>query len=214
MISGSTPKSLAALALAWATCAGAAPKSTELDALLARLARPPPATTAFVEVRYSKLLATPIEVSGQLGYLRDGGLQRRVTHPFRETTTISDDKVVVEREGQKPRRFALSRAPELRGVLASFGALLAGDRATLERHFNTTLVQEGTEWTLVLVPRDARSRKRMVNVSITGSADQARCFSVNEADGDASVMWVGPAPAGALPREREALARLCRADGP
>lgn len=162
-------------------------------------------------MRYSKLLATPLQVSGQLAYRGDGGLERRVTDPFRETTTIRADKVVVAREGQKPRRFALSRAPELRGVLASFGALLAGDRATLERHFTPALTQAGAEWTLVLVPRDARSRKRIRDVTINGSADQARCFSVHEADGDASVMWVGPAPADALPREREALAALCRA---
>ena len=210
MISGNTPRTLAALALAWASCAGAAPKPTELDALLARLARPAPATTAFVEVRYSRLLAEPLQVSGELAYRKEGELVRRVTRPFRETTTIRADQVVVDREGQKRRRFALSRAPELRGVLASFGALLAGDRATLERHFTPALTQAGTEWTLVLVPRDARSRKRLVDVTITGSAEQARCFSVNEVDGDASVMWVGPAPAGALPPERAALERLCR----
>jgi len=213
MISGSTPTSLAALALAWASCAGAAPKSTELDSLLAGLTRPPPAATAFVELRYSRLLAEPLRVSGELAYRDDGTLVRRVTNPFRETTTIRKDQVVVEREGQKPRRFGLSRAPELRGVLASFGALLAGDRATLERHFTPALTRTGAQWTLVLVPRDARSRKRIVNVTINGSADRARCFNVNEADGDASVMWVGAAPAVALPSEREALALLCRGDG-
>ena len=50
----------------------------DLDALLARLARPAPDATSFVEVRYSSLLDAPIVVSGVLEHLATGALVRRV----------------------------------------------------------------------------------------------------------------------------------------
>lgn len=202
---------LAALS-APATATSAAP---ELDALLARLQRPAPATAPFVEVRFSKLLATPLNVSGELEYRAADSLLRRVAAPYRERTEIRSENVVVEREGQKPRRFSLKRAPELRGILASFGALLGGDRATLERHFTIKTLDDGTHWSLALTPREARTKKRIREVLVVGRADEPRCFTVSETDGDASVMLVGDAARGALPQplERETLAQLCRDGG-
>ena len=58
--------------------------------------------------------------------------------PYAEVTELRGENVVVEREGSKPRRFALDRAPELRGMLASFGAILKGDRPMLDRYFVVT----------------------------------------------------------------------------
>ena len=110
----------------------------DVDALLARLPRPAPDSTSFVEVRYSSLLEKPIVVSGRLEHREDGSLVRRVEWPYQEVTVLQGENVSVERAGSKPRRFTLDRAPELRGMLASFGAILQGDRQTarsiLRRH--------------------------------------------------------------------------------
>ena len=76
--------------------------------------------------------------------------------PYRETTELHGENVRVEREGSKPRRFSLDRAPELRGMLASFGALLTGDRETLERHFVVAVQGDTEHWRLELSPRDER----------------------------------------------------------
>src|SRR4051812_39978205 len=56
----------------------------DADALLKSLARPAPAVTAFVEVRYSRLLEQPLVVKGQLEYHEDGTLVRAVKDPFQE----------------------------------------------------------------------------------------------------------------------------------
>src|SRR5262245_558521 len=56
----------------------------ETGSLLKRLARPAPATTPFVEVRFSKLLDQPLVVKGQLEYHEDGALVRAVNLPFQE----------------------------------------------------------------------------------------------------------------------------------
>jgi len=183
----------------------------DTDALLTRLARPPPDTTTFVEVRYSTLVAAPLVASGVLEHREDGALVRRVTSPYRETTVLRGENVLLEREGSRARSFSLDRAPELRGMLASFGALLTGDRAMLDRYFSTTIGGSDASWRIQLKPVDAALRKRLALVQVDGAQDRARCFTLTEPDGDASVMALGVADRAALPAslEREELARWC-----
>ncbi|HSC16380.1 MAG TPA: LolA-related protein, partial [Gammaproteobacteria bacterium] len=63
------PAFAACAALAVAVASHAAPDSA---ALIARLAKPAPATVAFVEVRFSTLLVEPLVVGGTLVYEGDG----------------------------------------------------------------------------------------------------------------------------------------------
>lgn len=203
-------------ALAWLALAPAQAAALDPFVLAAKLARPAPASIRFVEARYSSLLATPLTVSGQLGYLGAGTLERRVEQPFRELTTIRGEDVAVQREGEHPVRFSLKRAPELRGMLSSFNALLAGDRAMLERTF--TLSAEGSEttWRLLLTPLDPRMRERLSQVQVDGSGDTPRCLTLAEPDGDASIMVLGDAVPASLPDPlpRDWLEALCASEVP
>lgn len=180
----------------------------EVDALVASLARPPAGEVAFVEVRYSHLVKRPLRSSGAL--LRSGAtLEKRVTKPRRERVAIDATHAIVERNA-KPRRIALSRAPELGALRSSFTALMEGDAAGLDRHFETRLERAGPGWTLTLVPRDEKLRRR-ATIEIRGAGDVLRCVSVVEPDDDASVMAVGAAAAGVEGAPlRDVLLRHCR----
>jgi hypothetical protein len=173
-------------AMAW--CAG-----LDLDALLSRLARPAPAATAFVEVRFSKLLAKPLVVSGELEYLGPESLARTVKEPFQERTEIKGATVTVKRGSERERRFSLQRAPELRTLLDSFTALLGGDRSVLERQFTLELEGDEQAWKLVMVPKDARVKQRIRDITVTGSNSEPRCLITTEPDEDASVMLLAGA---------------------
>jgi hypothetical protein len=187
----------------------------DVDTLLARLARPAPDSTSFVEIRYSSLLKKPIVVSGRLEHREDGTLVRRVETPYAELTELRGENVVVQREGSKPRRFALDRAPELRGMLASFGAILKGDRPMLDRYFVVTAQGDRARWEITLTPRDDKLKRRLSAIVVDGAADRAKCFTLEEPDGDASLMALGVAGPGDLPAafERQTLRDWC-ADGP
>jgi hypothetical protein len=199
---------LACLALTTTALHAAEP---DLDALLARLARPAPDTTSFVEVRYSSLLETPIVVSGRLEHGQNGSLVRRVDSPYREVTELRGENVTVEREGSKPRHFSLNRAPELRGMLASFAALLQGDRQTLDRYFVVALQGADARWEITLSPRDAKLKHRLSRITVNGRDDRPRCFTLEEPDADASLMAIGVEGPGELPQplEQKALAAWC-----
>lgn len=128
-----------ALLIAPASLWGASPTEPDADALIARLAKPAPATVAFTEVRFSRLLREPLIVSGELGYSGPISLDRRIATPYREDTAIRGESVKVERQGEKPRSFALKHAPELRGLLSGFSAMLSGDATALRQNFAVTM---------------------------------------------------------------------------
>jgi hypothetical protein len=187
--------------------------AAEIDgaALLARLARPAPERTGFVEIRYSSLLAEPLVATGELEHREDGALVRHVTDPYRETTVLRGENVTVDREGEKPRSFSLDRAPALRGLMASFGALLTGDLAMLERYFTMTVGGDEAVWWIELSPRDDKLARKLAAIRVDGERDRSRCFTLSEPDGDASVIVVGVEAATGLPPslERQSLQAWC-----
>lgn len=193
MISGTRKRLLMALIMA---CASLAPLAVwaaapELDVLLASLRREAPQDSRFIEVRYSKLLREPLRVAGTLKFLAVDRLQRQIDTPYRETTRIEGETVYLQREGEQERRFALRRAPELRGVLSSFGAILGGDQTTLERSFAVTVDGSDAAWQLTLTPRGTARNRRIESIRVIGHRDQPHCFVMRESAGAHSVLVVG-----------------------
>jgi hypothetical protein len=163
-----------------------------LDALFAALAKPTPTATGFVEQRESELLDAPLLLRGTLERPADGVLVRAVESPYRERTTITAERVMIEREGRQPRRFSLRRAPELAALLSGFQALLDGDRHALDPHYTIALAAREDGWTLQLEPHDA-GRRAPAGLTLVGHADQLDCIVVRPADDPPSRMLVGDA---------------------
>jgi hypothetical protein len=203
---------LAALTMLPALSATAA--ALDAHALIGRLAKPAPATVAFREVRFSPLVNEPLIVAGELGYSGATSLDRRVTAPYHETVAIRGESVRVEREGEPTRSFGLNRAPELRGLLSGFTALLAGDPAALERSFSVAATGTEDAWTLELTPMDARARRRLQQIVVNGRADVPQCFTMLTANGGASVLLLGATADRELPKPTtlDALKHLCSAE--
>ena len=167
--------------------------------IIKRLARPSPASVAFVEARFSSLLVTPLVVSGQLDYEGADSLNRRVTEPYLETTTIRGEAVRVERAGQPPRTFSLHRAAELRGLVTGMTGLLAGNGDLIAQHFQvTTTGTPDDAWRIDLAPTDGKIQKRLRGITVTGAGAEPHCFVIRDTQGGASVMLLGAA-AKALP---------------
>lgn len=173
----------------------------DVDALVARLAKPAPASIEFTEVRFSRLLREPLIVSGELGYSGPTSLDRRVTTPYREHTSIRGESVKVEREGEKTRSFALKHAPELRGLLTGFSAMLAGDAEALRRAFTVNVTGDDAAWTLELIPPDTKTGRRLQEIEVTGSHAEPRCFSMTTADGAQSILLLGATAKDPVPKD-------------
>ncbi len=191
-------------------------RAAELDpsALIRGLERPTPASIAFKEIRFSALLEQPLVVSGELRYVAADHLERLVTEPYKERTTIRGESVRVERDREKLRTFALNRAPELKGLLMAFSGLLAGEPDAVLRHFEVNAEGMQDTWSMRLTPRDARVQKQLTELRMIGHDDQPACFFMTSSGGAQSVMLLG-----ALANERidaaasvESLMGLCTAE--
>jgi len=167
------------------------PPTPEAVALIAQLARPAPADTAYAEVRFVNVLRRPLLLRGSLHFGGGGELGKNVDEPYRETTTIANGQVDVQRAGKPAQHFALERAPELQVLLAAFSALLAGDAAALTKTYAIDAKSSGADFTLTLTPRGGALARHLRAFVVDASGNEPRCFSLRQADGDASVMLLG-----------------------
>lgn len=192
-----------------ATLRAAPPEAVDAGWILQRLARPAPMRTPFVELRGSRLLKAPLRIEGE--YQRPDGdvLVRQVRAPYAETSTIRGGRVTIAR-GRASRTYALDRAPELAGLQSSFGALLAGDRALLDKHFRAEGGGTRERWTLRLAPRDAAMAARVRELVLHGRGAELRCIETRPVRGDVQrTLLAGAAQAAGGVREAAALAALC-----
>lgn len=188
--------------------------SVSAEWILARLQRPLPASTPFLELRGSRLLKAPLRISGR--YLRPDAntLVRDVSAPYAETTTLHGGEVQITRKGQSSRRFQLSRAPELAALQASFGALLSGDRVQLERHYTLASSGQTARWQLVLSPKDAAMKTTVRAIVLHGRGAELRCIETIATKGEPQrTLLAGAAAEAATLEDAQALARLCDGSG-
>lgn len=138
-----------------------------------------------------RMLDKPLVMSGELAWLGGDRLERRVEKPMKETSTIADGAVTQVREGKQPRSFALARAPQLKVLLDSFVALLAGDPSRLGESFDVSLGRDADRWKLTLTPRDARIAKTIASIHVYGVGSTPLCMRMDESDGDTSIDLLG-----------------------
>jgi len=206
------------LALPLLASAGPSPAAEAGDApladwVLSKLARPAPMRTPFVEVRGSALLKTPLRLQGEYRRPDAATLVREVRSPYPETTTIRAGEVAIARNGGRARSFSLSRAPELAGLQASFGALLSGDRALLEKHYRIAADGSRQHWTLTLVPKDAQLAAKVRDIVLRGRGAELRCIETRPAKGELQrTLLAGAARAADAASDGAALAALCRGE--
>lgn len=204
--------------------ASAAPQAADPGApidsnwVLRILARPAPMRTNFVELRDSRLLKAPLRLSGEYRRPDENTLVRQVRAPYIETTTITthaggDGQATVEREGKSPRSFSLSRVPELARLKDSFGALLSGDRAALESHYD--IHAEGTrrKWEMTLVPKAAPLSDKLRDIRMYGRGIELRCIESRPVEGDIQrTLLAGAARTAHEIATTDGLVALCRGE--
>ncbi|MGV2287115.1 LolA-related protein [Trinickia sp. YCB016] len=158
-----------------------------LDSLMSMLAHNKSGRATFVETKTLSIAAKPVESSGELVFAAPDHLEKITTSPKPERLVVDGDKLTIERD-QRTVTLALSRYPELSAFIESIRATLDGDRAALERVYQVALDGNRDDWTLTLTPLDARTSKVIRTVTLCGARDALRTVTIEQADGDHSVM--------------------------
>ena len=184
------------LLLAAATTGGAA-QATEggpgagLDSLLTLMAQRRHGEADFSETKYLSMLKQPLESSGLLIYDAPDHLEQRTSTP-RPQSVVLDHGIVTLQIGQRRRVLRLADYPQLAPLIDSIRAILAGDRAALERAFELDFSGTLAHWQLRLQPRDAQLAATLKRIDMRGEGDAVREVQVQQSDGDRSVMRITP----------------------
>ena len=166
--------------------------SWELPQLMAAMRQVPAATARFVERKQMRVLDQPLQSSGKLIYVAPDLLQKETLTPVQSRLTLNRDRLIMDQPDGKSRDLSLSDYPEMGALVESIRATLAGDLATLTRHYTATLTGGPMEWSLLLEPRDNRLRDLVSAIRIRGSGNQIRGMETMESDGDRTLMTMTP----------------------
>lgn len=180
---------LAGLALLWSACAPAA--GWNLQTLTQALAQYRGGRADFTETKTLAMLDKPIESSGELRFAAPNFLQMRTLKPKPQTLTLMGNQVTLEMGGRS-QQFDLRDHPDIATLIDGIRATLNGDLSTLQKHYTLTLEGTQAQWTLTLVPRDDKTREHVRDIRIGGRAGMVRTVTVEQSDGDRSVMHITP----------------------
>src|SRR6201999_1138281 len=118
-------------------------------------------------------------------------LEKRTLKPKPETLVL-EHGVITARRGKRTYVLNLSDYPQIVPLIDSIRATLAGDRASLEHFFTVTLDGSLEQWKLLLVPSDKAVVKSVKQIRIEGARDAIHSVEIQQADGDRSVLTIGP----------------------
>jgi len=180
---------LAGLALAWAGSALAA--EWTLQTLTQALAQYRGGRAEFTETKTLAMLDKPIESSGELRFAAPDFLQMRTVKPKLQTLTLMGNQLTLDMGGRS-QQFDLRDHPNIATLIDGIRATLNGDLTTLQKHYTLTLDGVAAHWTLTLVPRNDKAREHVHDIRIGGHDGVVRTVTVEQADGDHSVMHITP----------------------
>jgi hypothetical protein len=154
----------------------------KLDELLERIRIEPPARVPFTEQRKNRLLKEPMVLSGYLAYPAAGRLEKNIETPFRETLRVDGDEISILRDGDE-RRISLRNRKSFRVMLSGIEAIMAGDTALLDEHFEATVSGTIEEWRIELRPRARRLARQLLKMDVVGG-EHVRSIRFEMPDGE------------------------------
>ena len=163
----------------------------DLGALTSLLGGVKSGEATFVETRRVEMLDRTLQSSGRLSFKAPDSFVRETLKPRHEKLAVEGNTLTMS-QGERSRTMQLDASPEAAVIVEAIRGTLTGNRATLERLFETTVSGDARAWTLKLVPRDLRLRGQVAAVEVSGREAAAREVQVQLADGDRSVMTIEP----------------------
>jgi hypothetical protein len=189
LLNGRAASVLIGLVLAFVCAATAA--ASDLDRLMDTLSQRKHGHVTFVERKYLAMLDRPVESSGELLYDAPDRLEKRTVRPKPESLALAGGVLTAQR-GRHRYVLDLHEYPQIVPFIESIRATLAGDRAALERVFKLTFDGTFDHWTLLLAPLDAKLANTVKQIRIEGALDSIHSVEILDADGDRSLLTIGP----------------------
>ncbi len=166
-----------------------------LEALMRGMAAVRQRQESFTEEKTLPELDLPLPSQGILRWAAPDQLEKHTTSPIEERLRVQGDRMLYERPDRGiSRQFGLDEQPEMRALVESIRATLAGDLAALRRHYDVSFsgMADG-DWRLVLTPLSVRLRAVVQRIVLVGRGVQILAI---ETDGGGGItrMQITPLP--------------------
>ncbi|MCW8086851.1 LolA family protein [Sabulicella glaciei] len=183
------------LLLAALAAPGAARAETPLEAQMRRMAAVRSRRSRFEEERALPELDVPIPYSGTLTWQAPDRLEKHTVSPIEERLVVAGPRLTWERPDRGQRQdFALASQPEMAALVEAVRATLAGDLATLGRHYDIRFDPEADgSWSLRLIPSSLRLRGMVQRLTLRGTGTEVLEVETQEGGG-ISRMRIFPLP--------------------
>ncbi|MEZ5739548.1 MAG: LolA-related protein [Burkholderiaceae bacterium] len=188
-----TRRRLLGLGLAgpWLARAAIAVDDWSIADLFAALARQPASRARFIEFRRISELEGLLESSGELEFEAPDRLVKRTLRPLPEELLLEGDQLTV-RQGRFEQRLPMSDLPGVGELAAGLRAMLLGDLAALQAHFELALTGKRGNWQLQALPRDPDAAAVLARLVIAGQQARIDEVRVELVNGDLSTMRILP----------------------
>jgi len=166
-----------------------------LEALMRAMAAVRQREDRFAEDKVIPELDLPLPSTGVLRWQAPDRLEKHTTSPIEERLRVQGGRMLYERPDRGiAREFGLDEQPELRALVESVRATLAGDLVALRRHYDAAFdgSPEGA-WRLVLTPLSARVRAAVQRIGVAGRGPQLVSVET-EGGGGVTRMRITPGP--------------------
>lgn len=184
-------RSWLAVVLLGCSLAAVAASTWTLEQLMQSLATVKVSEAAFTEKKELAILQEPLVMTGILRYRSPSYLKKQTLQPYPESYEADADWLTVETPEDR-RQFHLRGYPLIQAFVDSVRATLAGDLATLERHYQVQLQGQASEWTLRLQPTDKQMAEFINAIVIRGQDNRVLSVETLETSGDRSLMTITP----------------------
>ena len=170
----------------------AAPKASAsgevtIDSLLARFRGIVGLSAHFREEKHIALLAQPLVSEGTVHYAPPGRIARHTLTPS-PSSVVLDGTTLRFGDATSEHSIDTGASPVVRAFVDSFLAILAGDRASLERSFVVDFHNPaGQKWEIALVPRDPTLARIIREIRFAGDDVVISQMRIREASGDEGV---------------------------
>jgi len=188
-------RSLRGLALGLALAAGGAAQAQDgwsLEALMAGMRQSRGASAHFVELKYVHLLTAPIRATGRLTYAAPDKLEKVTETPAPETIRLDGGTLAGTRANGDEFSVDIDSHEEIAALVEGIRSTLAGDLATLRRHYEIAFSGDRDHWRIDLAPKAGRVREKVERIRVLGGGTAIAMIIVNETDGDRSEMTITP----------------------
>ncbi len=140
--------------------------------------------TTFDEEKTVTLLKRPLRSSGELVFLPNQGLYRKLKTPFQQELLLTPAAMHQRDQRGNVETLSLDTLPVAKAFVDAFLSLFSGSWQTLQHHFQVYFRSENQRWQLGLKPKHRAMHSLIACIVLEGKDEHLATLRVQETNGD------------------------------